>query len=166
MKIPVIKIAVRWSDLDANMHLANASYANFTSFTRTYFLSKFGITLEGFKKYQMGPIIFHENFSFFKEVLPNSEVFVSFEVKGLSQTGDLFEFIHNFYDNQGSHLAKSYILGSWIDFNTRKLAVIPQEWSNILKSIAPKNCELLNKEKLKTLPHQKQNIDFNQLVIN
>jgi acyl-CoA thioester hydrolase len=164
MKIHALKISVRWSDLDANMHLANASYMNFTSFTRSHFFAKIGISTENFKKYQMGPIIFHENFSFFKEVLADSEVLVTFEVLGLSESANLFEIVHNLYDLQGNHLAKSYVLGSWIDFRTRKLANLPEEWSIAINKMKSKTCKTITKEILKTLPHQKADIDVSNLI--
>ena len=36
---------IRWSDLDANGHLANSAYTNFMSHTRMAFFSEFGFLL-------------------------------------------------------------------------------------------------------------------------
>ena len=36
---------IRWSDVDANKHLANSAYTNFMSHTRMAFLMEFGFTI-------------------------------------------------------------------------------------------------------------------------
>ena len=54
------KTTVRWSDLDANRHLANASYMNFTSYARIAFLREFNISMDKLAEYQIGPAILHE----------------------------------------------------------------------------------------------------------
>ena len=49
---------IRWSDLDANRHLANASYLNFMSHTRMGFLMECGFNQASMATHQLGPVVF------------------------------------------------------------------------------------------------------------
>lgn len=118
---------IRWSDLDANRHLANSAYINFMSHTRLNFLIEMGFTHQAMQERQFGPVVFHEHVYYFKEILPGATVNVSFEIKGLSKDGMFFEFHHNFYSQDGQHLAHCELSGGWISLKTRKLIPLPAD---------------------------------------
>lgn len=118
---------VRWSDLDANRHLANSAYINFMSHTRMAFLEENGFSLKALASHQMGPVVFYEHVYYLREVLPGKPVRVSLEIMGMSGDGMFFEFHHNFYDTSGKHLAHCEMMGGWIDLNTRKLTPLNAE---------------------------------------
>ena len=80
------KILHRWG--------SDIRYCRYTRLSE--YLNSIGIGIEEIKKKLIGPIIFHENFSYFKEVLPHSKIYVTLQIIGLSESGDMFEFIHNF----------------------------------------------------------------------
>ncbi|WP_374958619.1 acyl-CoA thioesterase, partial [Gilvibacter sp.] len=50
---------IRWSDIDANRHLANSAYVNFMSHTRMSFLIDRGIDMKAMAKHQIGPVVFN-----------------------------------------------------------------------------------------------------------
>ena len=52
---------------------------------------------------------------------------VSLQLKGLSEDGMFFEFVHNIYDYKGRNCARCEMLGSWIDTKTRQLTTLPAE---------------------------------------
>ena len=112
---------VRWNDLDANMHLANSTYFNYMAHTRMAFLNDHGLSLEAIGAQKIGPVVFYEHMYYMKEILPGMQIRVSLELKGMSEDGMFFEFNHNFYDENGRHLAHCEMMGGWIDLNTRKL---------------------------------------------
>lgn len=112
---------VRWSDMDANRHLANSAYINFMSHTRMAFFLESGLSQKMMVENQLGPVVFYEHIYYYKEVLPGTPVMVSVEFKGMSVNGTLFEFHHNFYDLQGRNLAHSEMMGGWINSGTRRL---------------------------------------------
>ncbi len=122
---------IRWSDLDANRHLANSAYINFMSHTRMSFLTAIGFGHKQFVQYGIGPVVFHEHIYYFKEVFPGKPIKVSLELKGLSEDGMFFEFHHNFYDAKGKHVAHCEIMGAWIDMEKRSLTALPEEILNI-----------------------------------
>ncbi|WP_375238084.1 acyl-CoA thioesterase [Aurantibacter sp.] len=118
---------LRWSDIDANRHLANSAYLNFMSHTRTAFLQTHGFSLLALNKAHLGPVVFYEHIYYFKEAFLGETINVSLEVSGLSEDGTLFKFDHNFYNAKGKHLAHCEILGAWIDLNTRQLTGLPED---------------------------------------
>lgn len=125
---------IRWSDIDANKHLANSAYINFMSHTRMAFFSEFGLTLTKLAEYSIGPVIFYEHVHYFKEVFHGDPITVSLEVSGLSENSSFFKFEHNFYNHKGENLAYCEILGAWIDLKQRKVAQIPEELMRLADS--------------------------------
>ncbi len=118
---------VRWSDVDANRHLANSAYINFMSHTRMAYLTQIGFGHKEFEQYGIGPVVFYEHMYYFKEVFPGKPVRVSLEWKGLSEDGMFFEFHHNFYDYKGRNVAHCEMMGAFIDMKKRSLTGLPQE---------------------------------------
>ena len=141
------KFEVRWSDVDANRHLANSAYIDFMTHTRMVFLWQLGIDQKVLEQQQMGPVVFYEHMYYFKEVFPGKPISVSLEVTGLSEDGMLFEFNHNFYDSAGKNVAHCEMMGAWMGLKTRKLTVLPDEllekWNALEK---PDGFRILTKE--------------------
>lgn len=124
---------IRWSDIDANRHLANSAYINFMSHTRMSFLIDQGIDQKVMSKYQIGPVVFFEHVYYFKESFQGQRIKVSFELGGVSEDGRFFRFVHNFYDQKGTNLAYCEMQGAWIDLKTRKITALPPELFPLLK---------------------------------
>ncbi len=123
---------IRWSDVDANGHLANSAYVNYMSHTRVGFFKKANLSLEELLNTGIGPIIFSEQIYYFKESFLSETISVSLAVSGLSEDFRFFRFEHNFYNKEGKHLATCDVLGSWIDLKTRKLATLPEHLKLII----------------------------------
>jgi acyl-CoA thioester hydrolase len=118
---------IRWSDMDANRHLANSSYINFMSHTRMAFLDANGLNLKTLAEMHMSPVVFYEHVYYFKEAFAGKPVNVSLELKGMSPDGMFFEFHHNFYDAKGRNFAHCEMMGAWINLNSRALTALPPE---------------------------------------
>lgn len=141
---------IRWSDIDANRHLANSAYVNFMSHTRMSFLIDQGIDQQVLRKYQIGPVVFNENVFFFKEAFQGMKVRVSFELGGVSEDGTFFKFVHNFYDEKGRNLAYCEMQGGWVNLETRKLTPLPAHLMELLdKSPKTKEFKFLTKEDMR-----------------
>lgn len=119
---------IRWSDLDANRHLANSAYINFMSHTRMGFLTENGFGQQELVKHHLGPVVFYEHIYYFREIFAGKPLKVTLQLKGLSEDGMYFEFAHNFYDQKGRNMATCEMMGGWIDLQTRKLRGLPQEF--------------------------------------
>lgn len=118
---------IRWSDLDPNWHLANSAYISFMSHTRMSFLMENGFGKEALIKHRLGPVVFYEHVYYFKEIQAGQKVKVSLQLKGISEDGMYFEFVHHFYDPQGKNFASCELMGGWINLETRKLTELPEE---------------------------------------
>ncbi len=151
---------IRWSDVDANSHLANSAYTNFMSHTRMAFFNDFGFGLEAMKKHDIGPVVFYEHMHYFKETFLGAPITVSLELLGLSIDGMFFKFEHNFYDKNGKNLANCEILGAWIDTNKRTLTPLPNPLLKLAEAF-PKanNFKILTKED--TRKYGKKPVDLN-----
>src|SRR5690625_7097113 len=99
---------VRWSDLDANRHVANAAYLNFMSHTRMAYLISNGFGHREMVRLNIGPVLFHEHLFYFKEVLPGSRIHVTMELRGLSKNNTFFELDRKSTRLNSSHVAISY----------------------------------------------------------
>ena len=125
---------IRWSDVDANSHLANSAYTNFMSHARMSFFTDHGFTFSELKKQGIGPVVFYEHTYYFKESFLGESIIVSIEISGLSDDMMFFKFEHNFYNSKGKNLAFCEMQGAWIDLNSRKLTTLPDD----LKALATK----------------------------
>lgn len=152
---------IRWSDIDANRHLANTAYVNFMSHTRMSFLMENGLNQEELAINNLGPVVFFEHFYYFKEVFAGKPVKVSMELKGLSDGGMFFEFVHNMYNHKGQHLASCEMMGAWIDLKTRSLTRVSDE---LLKSMQllqrTEDFKILTKEDTRKFGKSPQDIDL------
>jgi acyl-CoA thioester hydrolase len=119
------KFEIRWSDIDANRHLANSAYINFMSHTRMAYLMQNGFGQKDLAKHNIGPVVFYEHIYYFKEVFSGHPVTVTLELKGLSDDGMFFEFVHNIYNHKGQHCASCEMMGSWIELKDRNLTALP-----------------------------------------
>ena len=138
---------VRWSDLDANRHLANSAYVNFMAHTRMAFLWDLGLDQKSLATHQIGPVVFHEHMYYFKEVFPGRPIKVSLEVLGMSEDGKFFEFQHNFYDVKGKNVAYCEMIGAWISLKTRSLVCLPNDLLTIFNTVdRPEGFRILTKE--------------------
>ncbi|OMP32502.1 thioesterase family protein [Mangrovimonas sp. DI 80] len=123
---------IRWSDVDANRHLANSAYVNFMSHTRVSFFDDHDFSLADLVKFDISPVIFYEHIYYFKEAFMGTPITVSLEIKGFSDDGMFFKFEHDLYDHKGNHLANCELMGAWINLKTRKLTGLPE---NLLEEI-------------------------------
>ena len=154
------KTSVRWSDLDANRHLANASYMNFTSFARIAFLRDYGVAMQNLAEYGIGPAILHEQFSFFKAAMEGEDIYITVEIGGMSEDGMIYQFIHNLYNQDGVHLCHSELTGVWFSMSKRKMQAPPTEMlENIKKSFEGKTVKTLSKQDIINLPFRSENVD-------
>jgi acyl-CoA thioester hydrolase len=120
------KFEIRWSDLDANRHLANSAYQNFMSHTRMGFLIENGFSSKELAKLNLGLVVFYEHIYYFKEILPEDRIMVTLSLKGLSDDGMFFEFEHQLYNQNGKHCASCEMMGAWIDLQSRGLTGLPK----------------------------------------
>lgn len=138
---------IRWSDLDANRHLANSAYINFMGHTRMAYLEQLGFNHTSMAKHNIGPVVFYEHVYYFKEMFPGKPVKVSLVFKGMSENGMFFQFEHDFYDANGKNFARGEMMGAWIDLSARRLTALPKEFLDEFDQMErAENFKILTKE--------------------
>lgn len=150
---------VRWSDIDANRHLANSSYVQYCAQARMGFMNSHKMGVAQLNRWGIGPVILHERYSFFKEIYADQQVVVSVEIGGMSEDASVYRFVHKFYLPDGTHCATAEATGVWIDMMLRKMTNPPDD---ILESLLPyktEKTELLSRETIKDLPFRPENLD-------
>ncbi len=150
---------IRWSDVDANRHLANSAYVNFMSHTRVAFFEDHNFSLSNLATFDISPVIFHEHIYYFKEAFLGTPITVSLEVSGLSDDGMFFKIEHNLYNHKGENLAHCEILGAWINLKTRSLTALPEHLLSEMSSF-PKSDDFKVIIKEDTRKHGKKPINL------
>lgn len=163
----MLKVDIRWSDIDANRHLANSAYMNFMSHARLKYMKKSGIGQETLEKYHLAPVAFYENIYYFREVLPEEPLYVSVELKGLSEDGMFFEFIHNIYNEDGQNKASCEMMGAWMSMKTRKLTPLPEEMIKLFGHLKrTKDFKVLTTEDTRKFGRKAINIDPKEIKVD
>ncbi len=150
---------VRWSDLDANRHMANSAYQNFMSHTRMAFLMENDFGHREMSQFEMGPVIFNEQVFYFKEIMQGSPITVTCEVSGMSEDGSLFAFRHNFYDIKGKNLARGLMTGAWMNLKERRITALHPELFEKIKNF-PKATDFVVLTKADTRSHGEFPVDL------
>ncbi len=117
---------IRWSDLDPNYHLRHSAFYDLAAQFRTEFLQSQGIGIELFQQHRVNPVLLREEGVFKKEIRYGQEIFLLFELKGLSADLSKYSIQTSFLRADDTLCATVTVFGGWLDFNTRKLVVPPQ----------------------------------------
>lgn len=158
------KFEVRWSDIDANRHLANSSYVQYCAQTRMGFMTQHKMGVAALNRWGIGPVILHERYSFFREIYADQEVFVSLDIDGFAEDGSVYRFVHKFYLPDGTHCATAEATGVWIDMMLRKSTTPPDDIVEILSQFRTPDCKVMSREDIKALPFRPENINPEFLV--
>lgn len=151
---------IRWSDIDANGHLAHSSYHELTADIRISLMNESYDVYKLIKK-NIGSILFYEEIYYFNEFLPIETIYLTLETAGLSYDGKFFKFYHNFYKKNGVHSASSKVIGSWMDLKKRKIIVPPKDILKLIKkNTYSKDFKILTKEDTRVKGIKPKNIEF------
>jgi len=150
---------IRWSDVDANRHLANSAYINFMSHTRISYLMELGFDHKTMEVHEIGPVAFYEHLYYFKEAFIGKPIKVSLEIMGMSEDCKFFEFHHNFYNHKGENIAHCEMMGAWMDLKTRKLTGLTNEFLKSFNGVEKaKGFRVLTKEDSRKFARHPRNI--------
>ena len=115
----------RWADFDPNNHMRHTAYNDYAAESRVRLFNKYGLSLKEFNKLQVGPVLFKEETNFYKEISIGDDLTVEVLLKGSSEFGERFKFIHKIYRGDGILSAEIEIFAAWIDLSKRKLTTPP-----------------------------------------
>jgi len=125
----------KWADFDPNRHMRHSAYNDYAAEVRVRFFMDHGFSLNEFAKLNIGPILFKEETSFFKEINISENLRVTMTLEAASKNLERWRFIHNIYNQNGVLAAEVKVYGAWIDLRERKLCAPPQEFIDIFKDL-------------------------------
>jgi len=115
----------KWADFDPNKHMRHTAYNDYAAECRIRFFNENGITTQLFDSTNIGPVLFKEETSFYREIRLGETLDVDLRLKACSPKGERFKMIHNIYKADGILAAEIQIFAAWLDLKTRKLVVPP-----------------------------------------
>ncbi len=124
-----------WANFDPNRHMRHTAYSDYAAEVRArYFLEK-DLSLEAFAKIHIGPVIFKEETTYFKEIKMGTDIKVSLQMTAASPNLERWEFTHDIYNQDGALSARVKVQGAWMDLQKRKLTHLPQDILEKLRDI-------------------------------
>jgi acyl-CoA thioester hydrolase len=91
----------RWADFDPNNHMRHSAYNDYAAESRVRFFKEYGLSLKEFNRLDLGPVLFKEATNFYKEISIGDDITVEIFLKGASEFGERFKFIHKIYRGDG-----------------------------------------------------------------
>ncbi len=120
-----VTFPTRWADFDPNKHMRHSAYNDYAAESRVRLFKKYGLSMQEFNRLHIGPILFQENTTFLKEISIGEDITVEVLLKGASEKGERFKFLHKIYRGDGKLSAEIEIFGAWMDLTKRKLTSPP-----------------------------------------
>ncbi|MBJ2174871.1 thioesterase family protein [Aureibaculum sp. A20] len=125
----------RWSDFDPNRHLRHTAYNDYAAESRVRYLNEHNFGMDRFQKENIGPILFKEETTFYREVNLGEDITIELFLEGLSENGERFKFLHKIYREDGVLAAEIIVLGAWLDLTKRKLIQPPADMVKTFKEL-------------------------------
>ncbi|AMC10786.1 thioesterase [Lutibacter profundi] len=130
-----ITFNTKWSDFDPNRHMRHTAYNDYAAEVRVRFFQAHGLSITEFAKLNIGPILFKEETSFFKEIHIGENITVKMELEGVSNGIERWRFNHQIFNEKGELSAEIKVYGAWIDLVKRKLTAPPQKFVTIFENL-------------------------------
>jgi len=125
----------KWADFDPNRHMRHSAYTDYAAEIRVRFFSKHGLSMEDFIKLNIGPVLFKEETSFFKEINIGEDIRVDMTLEAASAGFERWRFIHHIYNSKGKLAAEVKVYGAWIDLVKRALTTPPEILITVFKDL-------------------------------
>lgn len=130
-----INFKTKWSDFDPNRHMRHTAYNDYAAEVRVRFFQEHGLSINEFAKLNIGPILFKEETSFFKEIHIGENILVNLELEGVSKGIERWRFCHHIFNEKGELSAEIKVNGAWIDLIKRKLTAPPAKFVSIFDDL-------------------------------
>lgn len=126
---------VRWADMDFNAHMKNTAYLDLGPDVRMMFFAENGFPMQEFERLRIGPVILRDEVDYYRELKLLELVTVDLVLAGLSEDGKRFRIRNHFFRPDGEMAARVTSTGGWLDLDTRKLVVPPDNLRQALLAI-------------------------------
>jgi acyl-CoA thioester hydrolase len=113
---------VRWSDVDANMHMRASVFSDLGDQIRVAFFEEHGYPFTSVREDRVGPVLFTTYTEFYREVLLGEQLTAGLIIESVASRGRKWTIRHDFWKADGTHAASLRVTGSWMNIDTRRLA--------------------------------------------
>ena len=121
------KIEIRWSDIDANMHLRHSVYYDWGAYIRIKFMHLHGIDLPKLTALKLGPVLLREEAVFKREIIFGDKIEVDFSLVNAKRDFSRVGMRHEITKNGDTLAAIITVDYTWIDTEKRKRTIPPFE---------------------------------------
>lgn len=121
------KVEIRWSDIDANMHLRHSVYYDWGAFVRMSFMKAHGIDLSKLAALNLGPVLLREEAIFRREIAFGDKIEVDLSLVKAKKDFSRIGMRHEITKNGDTLAAIVTVDYTWIDTVKRKLTIPPFE---------------------------------------
>ena len=124
---------VIWADIDPNRHMRHSVYNDYAAQTRVGLFEDSGLPLQKVAKLGLGPILFREETTFFREIDLSEKITVTCALASMRKDGTRWSFTHRIYKEGGQKAAQIIVDGAWLNLDARKLGTPPDEMLEVIK---------------------------------
>jgi len=128
--------STRWADFDPNRHMRHTAYSDYAAEIRVRFFMEHQLSMEDFARLHIGPILFKEETSYYKEIHIGEDISVNMELIAATKNMDRWQFRHQIFNEAGELSAEVKVHGAWIDLQKRKLTQLPDHIVLLLQQIS------------------------------
>lgn len=125
-------IDVRWSDVDHNQHVRHSAYYDYGAHVRIRFFQENGYDSKQLAALKLGPILFHEECTFLKEIQLGETIKVNLLKGDIRPDGSRWSLHHELFNAKDEKVAHITIKGAWMDTIKRKLTTPPPEMADAM----------------------------------
>lgn len=129
------EIEVRWNDLDANQHVTHTAYATFATHARVSWMDYIGCSIVKLLDLGFNAILLKEHTEYYREIFLGEKVTVHILFAGASPDNSRWKFIHEIHKSDGKLAAVNTVYGAWLSTVTRKIAVPPKEFLDLIQNV-------------------------------
>lgn len=130
-----VNFTTKWSDFDPNRHMRHTAYNDYAAEVRVRYFSENNLSINQFARLNIGPILFHEETSFRKEIHIGENITVNIELEGISKNAERWRFKHQVFNEKEQLAAEIKVYGAWIDLIKRKLTTPPENFISIFSKL-------------------------------
>lgn len=126
---------VIWADLDPNAHMRHTAYNDYAAQVRVNLFDELGLPLQKLVAAGYGPVLFHEDTSFKREVSMNEKITVDCAALSFRKDLKIWKFRQQVLKHTGEVACVILATGAFMDLKLRKVVVPPIEITEMLDRV-------------------------------
>ncbi len=126
---------VIWADLDPNAHMRHTAYNDYAAQVRVGLFDELSLPLAELVASGYGPVLFHEDTTFKKEVFMNERITVDCAAVAFRKDLKIWKFRQQVWKQNGELACVIIATGAFMSLKERKVVVPPQKIIDMLERI-------------------------------